>query len=303
MAWRVGATLVNMEMQWWHTNDIADPPCWQRMQIYPNPMLGSQKSARMVNSLGEEFFNQQEDDPLAFGPYTVQLEALTKQVHAGKARYDGGYYAGFDHCDPAEVEAYTTYRKNIPATRPAISPTTGRNRRHLALPTGRHRCRYGDDAFVGARALRRWRRRRASQRFDWARDLRRQSGREIAAEFGELKSSLLPDSEYEAEIRRLDRLRSSPGSRISPVQLKEKLRTVMWEKVGVEKDAAGLRSALVDIEQIRLELLPDMKIANQTKTANFEWLDAIDVVNMVDACELIIHSSGTQREPRSVFSR
>jgi aspartate oxidase len=32
LAWRVGATLVNMEMQWWHTNDIANPPSWQRMQ-------------------------------------------------------------------------------------------------------------------------------------------------------------------------------------------------------------------------------------------------------------------------------
>ena len=91
--------MANLEMQWWHTNDIADPPSWQRMQVYPNPMLGSEKSARMVNSAGEEFFNQQQDDPLAYGPYTVQLKALAKQVHAGKARYDGGYYAGFDHCD------------------------------------------------------------------------------------------------------------------------------------------------------------------------------------------------------------
>ena len=113
MAWRAGATMVNMEMQWWHTNDIADPPSWQRMQVYPNPMLGSEKSARMVNSAGEEFFNQQNDDPLAFGPYTVQLKALVKQVHAGKARYDGGYYAGFDHCDANEVEAYTTYGKTF----------------------------------------------------------------------------------------------------------------------------------------------------------------------------------------------
>src|SRR5919201_4695706 len=109
MAWRVGARLSNLEMQWWHTNDIAHPPTWQRMQVYPNPMLGSQKSARMVNGHGEEFFNQQRDDPLAFGPYTVQLKALARQVHAGRARYDGGYYAGFDHCDAAEVDAYTTY--------------------------------------------------------------------------------------------------------------------------------------------------------------------------------------------------
>src|SRR5665213_1739412 len=111
MAWRAGAAMSNLEMQWWHTNDIAHPPSWQRMQVYPNPMLGSEKSARMVNSQGEEFFNQQVDDPLAFGPYTVQLKALVKQVHAGKARYDGGYYAGFDHCNTDEVENYTSYAK------------------------------------------------------------------------------------------------------------------------------------------------------------------------------------------------
>src|SRR5207248_4129572 len=68
-------------------------------------------SARMVNKDGEEFFNQQQDDPLAYGPYTLQLKALAREVHAGRARYDGGYFAGFDHCDVAEVDAYTTYGK------------------------------------------------------------------------------------------------------------------------------------------------------------------------------------------------
>ena len=111
LAWRVGAELVNLEMQWWHTNDVRWPANWERMQVYPNPMLGSWKSARNVNAQGEEFFNQQQDDPLAFGPYTVQLKHLVKQVRAGKARYDGGYYSGFDHVDPAEVDAYTTYAK------------------------------------------------------------------------------------------------------------------------------------------------------------------------------------------------
>ena len=39
---------------------------------------------------------------------------------------------------------------------------------------------------------------------------------------------------------------------------------MMWDKVGVEKDAdAGMQSALDDIEQIRLDLLPGMRIANR----------------------------------------
>ena len=114
MAWRAGATLVNMEMQWWHTNDIADPPCWQRMQVYPNPMLGSEKSARMVNSAGEEFFNQQQDDPLALWSLhrAAQGAGQTSACRAKRAMM-AATYAGFDHCDAAEVEAYTTYGKTF----------------------------------------------------------------------------------------------------------------------------------------------------------------------------------------------
>jgi hypothetical protein len=96
------------------------------MQVYPNPMLGSKNSARMINADGQEFFNQQRDDPLAFGPYTVQLKALAKQVHAGKARYEGGYFAGFDHCDAEEVDRYTTYGKIYRQLGLELPPITGR---------------------------------------------------------------------------------------------------------------------------------------------------------------------------------
>lgn len=304
MAWRVGATLVNMEMQWWHTNDIADPPCWQRMQIYPNPMLGSEKSARMVNSLGEEFFNQQQDDPLAFGPYTVQLKALAKQVHAGKAHYGGGYYAGFDHCDPGEVEAYTTYGKTFrqlglkfPQQLVETAVTSHYRQGGIDVDTATMRSSVPGLYVAGG----------IGGHCNGLIGLATYDGKVvadgIAADFTALKNGRLPEQEYQAELLRLDRLRNSSGSSISPTQLKEKLRSLMWEKVGVEKDAAGLRSALEDIAQIRSELLPDLKIANHTKTANFEWLDAIDVFNMVDACELIIHSSLERKESRGPFFR
>ena len=64
-----------------------------------------------------------------------------------------------------------------------------------------------------------------------------------------------------------------------------------------------MRSALDEIEQIRLDLLPGMRIANRGKSANYEWLDAIDVVNMLDACELIVHSSLERKESRGPFFR
>lgn len=304
LAWRVGATLVNMEMQWWHTNDIAYPPSWQRMQIYPNPMLGSTKSARMVNSVGEEFFNQQQDNPLAFGPYTVQLKALAKQVHAGKARYDGGYYAGFDHCDPAEVEAYTTYGKTfrqlgLPFPQQMIETAVTSHYRQGGIDVDTSTMRASVPGLYVAGGV--------SGHSNGLIGLATYDGKVVADgvvhDLPELKSSLIPDQEIDLESRRLEQLRRSSGRGMTAIELKTMVRAIMWEKVGVEKNATGLRSALDDIERIRLDLLPDIRISNQTKSVNYEWLDAIDVVNMVDACELIIHSSLERKESRGPFFR
>ena len=76
----------------------------------------------------------------------------------------------------------------------------------------------------------------------------------------------------------------------------------MWEKVGVEKirsrHAVGARRNRTDPAR------PAARHADRqrrTRSANYEWLDAIDVVNMIDACELIIHSSLERKESRGPF--
>jgi succinate dehydrogenase/fumarate reductase flavoprotein subunit len=304
MAWRVGATLANLEMQWWHTNDIAYPPTWQRMQVYPNPMLGSEKSARMINSEGQEFFNQQQDDPLAYGPYTVQLKALAKEVQAGRARYDGGYFAGFDHCDATEVDAYTTYGKGFrqlglrfPQDLVETAVTAHYRQGGIDVDT-ETMCSSVLGLYVAGGL---------GGHSNGLIGLATYDGKVVAegvlGALARLAPCELPEQQVESERLRLEALLSRGGGGITPAKVKEKVRSVMWEKVGVEKDAATLRSALADIEDIRLDLLPCMGVKRTTRDVNYEWLDAIDAVNMIDACELIIHSSLERKESRGPFMR
>jgi succinate dehydrogenase / fumarate reductase flavoprotein subunit len=304
MAWRVGATLANLEMQWWHTNDIADPPSWQRMQVYPNPMLGSEKSARMVNSAGEEFFNQQQDDPLAYGPYTVQLKALAGQVHAGKARYDGGYFAGFDHCDAREVEAYTTYGKTyrqlgLPFPDELVETAVTAHYRQGGIDVDTATMRSSVPGLYVAGGL--------GGHSNGLIGLATYDGKVVAdgvlAELARLASCALPDAEIESERKRLEGLRVSRGDGVAPTQLKERIRAMMWEKAGVEKNASSLQSALEEIAELRLDLLPRLSVTRTAKSANYEWLDAIDAVNMLDTCELIVLSSLERKESRGPFMR
>jgi succinate dehydrogenase/fumarate reductase flavoprotein subunit len=73
--------------------------------------------------------------------------------------------------------------------------------------------------------------------------------------------------------------------------------------MGVEKNEAGMRRALDRLEEIRATVLPAMGLANLTRASNYGWLDAIDAVNMVDACELMIHSALNRKESRGPFIR
>ena len=304
MAWRAGASLVNLEMQWWHTNDVAHPPTWQRVQIYPNPVLGSEHSARMVNSAGEEFFNQQVDDPMAFGPYTVQLKRLVKQVRAGKARFDGGYFAGFDHVDPREIDAYTTYGKPFyqlgldPRQGPIETAVTAHYRQGGILVDTANMRSSVPGLYVAGGVGGHSNGLIALVTFDG-----KCVADGIAAEIGGLHPGTLPDEQVELERGRIDSLLASNGEGLAPVQVKEEIRRVMWEKAGVEKNHASLTGALEDLDRIRTCVLPNMRVKNHTRVANYEWVDAIDVHNMVDVAELIVHSSIERRESRGPFMR
>jgi len=114
---------------------------------------------------------------------------------------------------------------------------------------------------------------------------------------------MLPEDQVESERRRIESMLATPGDGFAPVAVKELIRRIMWEKVGIEKNLAGLTSALEDLDQLRTLVLPNMKIKNRTRVANYEWLDVIDAHNMIDAAELIVHSSIERRESRGPFMR
>lgn len=307
MAWRAGATMVNLEMQWWHTNDVAYPPTWQRMQIYPNPMLGSEKSARMVNSEGEEFFNQQVDDPLAFGPYTVQLKALAKQVRASKASYTGGYFAGFDHCAPGEVDAYTTYSKvyrqlgmDFPKSLIETAVTAHYRQGGIDVDTATMSSSVPGLYIAGG----------VGGHCNGLIALVTYDGKVVADGVADnlpnIRKPDLPEEQIAQERERLETLLGGDGSQdtpCSPGEVKEAVRALMWEKAGVEKDARSLNEAIEEFSRMRRELLPRLRAKRPVRAANYDWLDAIECMNMIEAAELVVLSSLQREESRGPFMR
>jgi succinate dehydrogenase / fumarate reductase, flavoprotein subunit len=305
LAYRVGAELVNLEMQWWHTNDVRHPENWQRMQVYPNPMLGSWKSARNVNSAGEVFFNQQEDDPMAFGPYTVQLKHLVKQVRAGKARYDGGYFSGFDHVDPAEVDAYTSYAKLFKqlgldvGSQLVETAVSAHYRQGGILVDPQTMASTVPGLYVAGGVGGHSNGLIALVTYDG-----KVAADSVAGRVKDRAYPAIPQSRLDDERRRLEELLRPLDARgIPPVRIKKTIRELMWNYMGVEKNAAGMARALEMLDKIRAESLHAMGLKSLGRSFNQGWLDAIDVMNMVDACSLMVHSTLNRKESRGPLIR
>ena len=233
------------------------------MQVYPNPMLGSEKSARMVNSAGEEFFNQQQDDPLAFGPYTVQLKALAKQVHAGKARYDGGYYAGFDHCDAGGGRGLHDLRQDLSPARPGFpeqlvetAVTAHYRQGGIDVDTATMRSSVPGLYVAGG----------SGGHSNGLIALATYDGKVVAEGVARRscprsRRAPLPQAEIETESSGSKRLRH-PRTTAQPPGEEEAPRAHVGKGRCREK-RGGMRSALDEIERIRLDLLPGMRIRTQ----------------------------------------
>src|SRR5262249_52361191 len=305
LTYRAGGELLNLEIQWWHASDFKWPPCWQRMHVYPNPLVGTAETARMYNSDGNQFFEQSTDTPNSFAPYPTQLKRLAQQVATGKAELNGKYFTGYDHieaealrnyarqlkafekvglqAETARVETATTwhYRQGGINTNPHTMETNVPGL-YVAGPVGGHN--NGSlgytafDAYICAETIK---------------------NKPISA-----ASETLPQALIESERDRLLRLlRKMPASGIAPIAVKTKIREMMYDKMGFIKTKEGMESALNDIKRIREEDAPRMGLNNLSLNENMGWQDAIDVFNMLDTCEVTIRSALNRKESRGPFYR
>jgi succinate dehydrogenase / fumarate reductase flavoprotein subunit len=305
MALRAGAELANLEIQWWHTSDVLAPKSWMRFHIYPNPLMGTSETSRLYNSAGELFYEQKTHSPGASAPYTEQIRRLAREVAAGKARWDGGYFSGYDHI---EAELTKTYQHQA-AVWEKLGLDVGKDRiecgitLHMrqggvcvntesfatTLPglfaAGGICCHYlggiGPVSYDGKVA----------------------GIAAATAAFG-CKGRALPAAVLANEEQRIfGFLRSTSrdqGPR--PIQAKTRIRAIMWE-LGYVKNAIKMQAALDGLEEVRREMVPRMALDSTTRAWNTGWMDAIDAVCMLDACEATIRSGLNRKESRGPFYR
>lgn len=304
MAYRAGAQMQDLEMQWFHASDIAAPKAWMRLHLYPNPMPATDKTLRLYGSDRKMFFEQSMYPPVK-QPYYLQLRRLYKEVRKGNARWNGGFYGGYTHIEPAIMENYsyqtqffkhlgidintelvevgTTWHLTFGGIR-TNTHTFASTLAGLYAPGGVGSHGVGSITYVaydGTVA--------AEQSCERAR---------------QMTLLPLPGEQVEREQRRLQgHLKVKGNDGLLPAQVKKRIREIMTEKMGYVKNEGRMSSALDDLSDVREHMLPRMGLGSTTRAWNYDWVEALDAEDMLDVCELTIRMSMQRRESRGYFFR
>ena len=306
LAARAGAEMCNLEIQWWHASDFAYPKTWDRMHVYPNPLVGSTESARMYNADDEPFFEQKTDAPVGLAPYATQFKRVGEQVLRGKARLDGDYYTSYDHIPPEVLKEYNYHAKvfdkvGLDVGTDKVESAVSWHCRQGGVNCNPHTMETSVEGLYVAGGI----------------GGHSNGGIGVVSFDGNVVAETvhargldaraqpeLPRGQVDAEERRVEGLRRAlPDGGVTPMHIKNKLRQLMWDKMGFVKTEDGMTAGLDEVRTLRDLANARMGLKNTTTNFNYGWIDALDTFNMLDVCELTILSALNRKESRGPFYR
>ena len=77
----------------------------------------------------------------------------------------------------------------------------------------------------------------------------------------------------------------------------------MWTNLGIIRDDKGLENVLNEISNIRTEIKDNLTLSSIDPTYNHEWVEALEIHNMLNLAEMISRASIYRTESRGAHYR
>lgn len=96
-------------------------------------------------------------------------------------------------------------------------------------------------------------------------------------------------------------LRNTDGVR--PPDLKRQIQKLMWDHVGLVRSGEKLTSTLAAFDEMREQVLPRLKVTSPVRILNREWMEAIELENLLDIGRAMVTASLMRKETRGAHYR
>jgi len=320
MAHRAGADLGNMEFITFCCNVFLHPPIW-RGSIAPY-MLSLVVGGRLTNSLGEEFLEK-------YDPYVVKIGSSTewnksfishatmKEVRAGNGLPNGGvhYSRGDVAWENIELVASMVFPKwkykamdladwgrklkeNEPVeVGPAVEYFEGGIVVNERFETTLQGLYAAGECTLGAFG--------ANRVFAAITEML-VHGADAGANAGDYaKNARVPDMDGEG-LRTFREQAEAPLFRTkgpNPPQVRRRVQEAAHKYLGPIRNREEIESFLNVLTSARKDELPNLAVTSKSRTYNKEWIDALELQNMVQLLEMAAQSALLRTESRGVHYR
>lgn len=314
MAYRAGIKMMDMEF----VQFIPAATLWPanaRGDIYPY-MLWINLHPIFYNSLGERFLERYYPDRKEWVTREAAARAIGMEVRAGRGSPQGGAYMAFNHLPKNLLDNFLGKAAGVHFFEKLKEAGLDLHRDAIEVAPAAHyvqggcwvneKCETGRNGLYAAGEM-------GSGGKDGADRLPGNSitfclamgyvaGREAAER---AKGASFPEID-KGEVEKLSKKIISPlqceaGKR--PLEIKRAIREVMSTYAALGRDEQGLKLALKRLEEIREKDLNSMATVTKNAAFNLEWVDALEVMNMIDVGELVCRAALMRTETRGLNER
>lgn len=306
LAYGAGLPLRDMEMVQFHPTGLVVPGSLMTGALLEEGLRGA--GGHLRNALGERFMARHDAARMERSTRDLVARASFLEVVEGRGTPHGGVWIDVSHLGAETVERSfrgmvrrcRDFGRDLARAPVEVAPTA-----HFLMGgvVVDHRCRTAVDGLFAA-----------GEDTGGVHGANRLGGNGVAEStvFGGIAGDVMAEfvagrpaaravlAEAEAVARRLVAPLDRPaGPAVYEVQ--QALRALMWDRVGLVRDAAGLKHALAEIDGLAARL--DSAGVPGPPSFNIAWQDWINLGNQLVAARLIAASALERRESRGAHFR
>ena len=303
IAFRAGASLVDMEQVQFHPTGMVAPESKKGVLVTEAVRA---EGGKLINKDGERFMSKYAPEKMELATRDVVARSIYQEIIEGRGTENGGVYLDISHLDDdyidEKLETMVLQFENVGVDIKhgpiEVAPTAHHFMGGLKINTdastslenlfgagevcgGVHGAnRLGGNALADTQVFGKIAGESASK----------------AAKATELKTN---EEQVEKEASRIESL-IKKGT-IKPLEFKNNIKNLMWEKVAIVRDEKTLNEALGQLQEMQKDL-ENLDVSDK-KQYNDELVNALEVINMVEICILTVKSAILRRESRGAHFR
>jgi len=90
---------------------------------------------------------------------------------------------------------------------------------------------------------------------------------------------------------------------VRPPDVKKRIQKLMWDHVGLVRNGPKLEETLQAFRHLREHVLPQVKVTSKSRVVNREWMESLELENLLDLAEAMAATSLQRKETRGAFYR